>query len=287
MASMSNHESTAHGTPDFPCEYHCIQEGHPRYNMDFHWHKEWELIRIKEGIFSMHAGDFPIEAGPGDLVLLHDSMLHGGRPKDCVYECFLFDLHQLFHSFEGVKKHLRPIYRLTLLPQVYFPVGASPRITRAAAEILDCCHIEDGQPVYNELRLLGAICQFFGCILEENRCTPSDEASRLHRIGSVKAVLEYIEQNYAAPADLQLLSQIAGMHPAYFCKLFRQVVKQTPMAYLTNYRADQAAIRLSSGNASITEVALDCGFNDPSYFIRVFKKLKGITPKQYQLQRHQ
>ena len=59
------------------------------------------------------------------------------------------------------------------------------------------------------------------------------------------------------------------------------------MAYLTNYRVEQAALRLSAGNTSITDVALDCGFNDPAYFIRVFKRLKGITPKQYQLLRRQ
>lgn len=288
MKSMVYHEKKMHGTPEFPCEYHHLQEGHSRYVMDFHWHKEWELIRVKEGVFSMHADDKPIEAKPGDVVLIHDSMLHGGYPRNCVYECFLFDLHELFRSFEAVKKHLRPIYRLQLLPQVYFPAGSHPRITQAADAILDCCHLQENtEPRYDELRLLGAICQFFSCILEEGLCAPGDSADRYHRISSVKAVLEYIEQNYASNIDLNTLASIAGMHPAYFCKLFSRIVQQTPMAYLMHYRVEQAAIRLSVGNTSITEVALDCGFNDPSYFIRVFKRLKGVTPKQFQLARHQ
>ena len=70
------------------------------------------------------------------------------------------------------------------------------------------------------------------------------------------------------------------MSQNYFCKLFRDVTGETPVEYITTYRLEMASEMLLSG-AKVTDVALDCGFNDLSYFIHIFKKNLGISPKQY------
>ncbi len=66
------------------------------------------------------------------------------------------------------------------------------------------------------------------------------------------------------------------------CRFFKEMTNRTPIEYLVFYRIERACEELSYGEKSITEVALDCGFNDLSYFIKTFKKLKGVSPKQYQ-----
>lgn len=55
----------------------------------------------------------------------------------------------------------------------------------------------------------------------------------------------------------------------------------TPMDYVNQYRIEQACHQLLTTDFPITEVAFNCGFNDSSYFIKVFKKYKGTTPKKY------
>ena len=72
------------------------------------------------------------------------------------------------------------------------------------------------------------------------------------------------------------------MSPKYFCRFFRTITQQTPMDYVNYYRIERAARLLSSADWSVTAVGLECGFNDSSYFVKAFKKYKGITPKQYQ-----
>ena len=54
---------------------------------------------------------------------------------------------------------------------------------------------------------------------------------------------------------------------------------QTPMDYLNRQRIEQSCYELSTTDDSITEIAYRNGFNDLSYFIRTFKKYKGITPE--------
>jgi AraC-like DNA-binding protein len=48
-----------------------------------------------------------------------------------------------------------------------------------------------------------------------------------------------------------------------------------------NYRIERAARKLDGSDASITQIAFDCGFNDLSYFIKTFKEIKGVSPSKY------
>ena len=56
---------------------------------------------------------------------------------------------------------------------------------------------------------------------------------------------------------------------------------QTPMDYLNRQRIEQACFRLTTTSDSVTDIAYDTGFNDLSYFIRIFRKYKGISPGKY------
>ena len=81
--------------------------------------------------------------------------------------------------------------------------------------------------------------------------------------------------------SLDDLSRIAGMNPKYFCRYFRSLTGRTPIDYLNYYRIECASEMLSTKDITIREVAISCGFNDESYFIKTFNKYKGITPKQF------
>ena len=101
------------------------------------------------------------------------------------------------------------------------------------------------------------------------------------RISSVKNVLSFISDNYSNNISLDDLSRIAGMNPKYFCRYFRSLTGRTPIDYLNYYRIECASEMLSTKDITIREVAISCGFNDESYFIKTFNKYKGITPKQF------
>lgn len=94
----------------------------------------------------------------------------------------------------------------------------------------------------------------------------------------LRSVLEYIESNYAESITLSQLSARAGMSPKYFCRFFQSIVHKTPMEYLNYYRIERACCELADTDTSVTEVGYNCGFHDTSYFIRIFKREKGITP---------
>ena len=96
-----------------------------------------------------------------------------------------------------------------------------------------------------------------------------------------KQVLEYIEANYQNTISLEQMSRAASMSPKYFCRFFMDMTHKTPMDYLNYQRVEHAAFLLSTSHSSVTDVAFSCGFNDLSYFIKTFKRYKGVTPGKY------
>ena len=99
----------------------------------------------------------------------------------------------------------------------------------------------------------------------------------------VEEIAQSIVQNYANPNyELDELLKSAPYCYDYLCRLFRQELHTTPHKYLANLRLQAAAdiLRVESGR-SITEIARMCGYHDPLYFSRMFKKRYGVSPREY------
>ena len=282
MHSLFLHDKNQHGTLMFPAEYHYVDSKHPRYQMPFHWHKEWEIMRILSGSFQLHLDNASYSAGPGDILLIRGGVLHGGMPEDCRYECFVFDLHGLFRTMDSVKESMRPVYRQKLLPQDYFPAAEPVPIHQTVGDLMAVFRETEGS-VCPELETIGCISQLFSWILNQGRYVqaPETDYTDNHRMEQIKTVLEYIENHYRGDLSLEHLSQAAGMNAKYFCRVFRSITHQSPMDYVNYYRIEQAAYLLDSTSMPITSVGMDCGFEESSYFTKVFKKYKGLTPRQY------
>jgi AraC-like DNA-binding protein len=243
----------------------------------------------QKGSLILHADQQEITGTVGDFFLIRDSMLHGFTPQtDCIYECLLFDLHSLFRGSETFQKFLRPVYRLELLPNILYHKTTQPELYALADALMkthSCRHYDPDHttPNYHELVTVSELSLFFAQILQ-NKLFTKNEKSDIpvpHRIGQIRAVLEYIEQHYSSNITLSSMASVAGMNPKYFCRIFKEVTQQTPMDYVIFYRVEQAAEMLINTDLSVLEIAMECGFNDYSYFIRTFKKLKSATPKQY------
>lgn len=276
MYKLSYYEHILHGTDEFPVAYYAVDRHHARYDMPLHWHKEWELIRICSGSLSLSADGVRYEGNAGDCFLLTGGVLHSGIPKSCVYECLVFDLHACYHDIPMVKKYLRPLYRELLLPPLFFS-SQTPEASIAAdltAAARSSCP---------ELSVLGELSRLLARLLETGCCTPVPQTKNtdLRRTAPLKAVLEYIEDHYTEDLTLEILSRVAGMNAKYFCRYFSSFTNRTPISYLNSYRIDQAALLLDDERISVTEAGLACGFDDTSYFIKCFRKYRGITPGQY------
>jgi signal transduction histidine kinase/AraC-like DNA-binding protein/ABC-type sugar transport system substrate-binding protein len=112
------------------------------------------------------------------------------------------------------------------------------------------------------------------------------ESARLPQPTSVlvKRALAYLHQNYAMPLSRQEIARAVGVSEGYLSEIFKQEMGLSPWDMLNRFRIQRASELLKTTDKSITEIATQVGFDDPSYFGRVFSKRTGKSPKAYREQ---
>ncbi|GGD88224.1 AraC family transcriptional regulator [Paenibacillus nasutitermitis] len=102
-------------------------------------------------------------------------------------------------------------------------------------------------------------------------------ATSLH----VRKILQYIHSNYAERISLEDISIHLVLSVPYICRLFKEHLGQSFLDYLHKLRVQSACHLLASSRMPITDVVANVGFESYRSFSRVFKQLKGVTPKQF------
>jgi len=99
----------------------------------------------------------------------------------------------------------------------------------------------------------------------------------------VKRIELYLSTHYAEDITTETLSAKFGFVPSYLSKVFRRQTGKSPTEYLTDLRIERAKSLMETRNdLLVRDVALLVGFNDPHYFSKLFRKMTGLLPSQYQ-----
>ncbi len=99
----------------------------------------------------------------------------------------------------------------------------------------------------------------------------------------ITPTIDFIKKHVHESINLKDLSDKACMSTTSFYRYFKRELGMSPIEYILNEKIKYAKKLLSNPNIHINEVSYATGFEDCNYFIRLFKKYEGVTPKQYQL----
>lgn len=100
-------------------------------------------------------------------------------------------------------------------------------------------------------------------------------------VGACARIIEYIERNYGEEITLEQLSNVAGMSKNGVISMFKRLYGATPIQYINNLRLYKACDLLKNTDLPISQIAFQCGFSDSNYFSRVFKAMRGISPRAF------
>ena len=119
-------------------------------------------------------------------------------------------------------------------------------------------------------------------IRDFNYADETDTRSKKH-LKNLPLVFSYIDQHLSDTLSLQELSDIAGFTPTYFSRVFKELVGFSLWDYISSRRIDRAIhlITAEDSGKNMIEIAAECGFNNTAHFNKTFKKITGMTPREY------
>lgn len=279
MKSVNLIERKKHGTPDFPCALYMVEPMHPEYILNAHWHREYEICWVHEGILHTTIDSYKLDAGPNDLVFIPSGALHVNYPENCIYDCFVFDFNMLLGCTEKTDKYLSPISNNTV--RVSYLIQGEDFELNKLFYALRRTMIE--RPYAYELSVVSALLNLFSVLLKEHRTaavSPKTVQENL-ALERLKQVFSYIDEHIGSTITLNEMADVASLSPKYFCEYFRIATGMSPIKYVNNKKISVARQLLARPGCSVTEAALSVGFSDTSYFIKLFRQTTGVSPKTY------
>ena len=135
------------------------------------------------------------------------------------------------------------------------------------------------RPDYYELSVKGHLFHFF-YLLFSSQGTPVT-FNRDKSLDKVKQIVSYIESHYTEPITVQSTADYLGFSESHFMRYFKETMGTSFVDYLRDYRLTIASRLLTTSDSSILDIAAESGFENLSYFNRVFKQKYSMTPRQF------
>ena len=274
-------ENKPHGTKDDPFSTYHIQNGGKSFQIPVHWHDELEIIYVKSGFLTVNISGENYIGKPGDAFVVSPGNLHfmGSQTGTVDYFTFLFPLKYIaFRSDDMLDdKLIEPLNsgHLMISPEIKDTVKEQcEQLARVYAAEID----ESESKITGQIRKKIILLQFIHELWKKGFIVENDTTGR----NTVeKEMVSYIQQNYTGKILLREFGEQFHLSEKYISRYFKEHFHITLSQYVTYLRLEHAKQMLQETDISVTEVAMQSGYQNISYFIRSFKKTYGVSPLKY------
>ncbi|AUS96822.1 AraC family transcriptional regulator [Clostridium thermosuccinogenes] len=142
-------------------------------------------------------------------------------------------------------------------------------------------HSTINQEKCREIKLLGLLWLFLSHLVEISPLDyPENEYEDRQKI-YVRKAIEFIESNYSHHINISAMSRYIGLDRSYLNSVFKMQTKKTLKQYLIEFRIKKACELMYNDTLSIGDISRSVGYEDPLLFSKIFKKIKGQSPREY------
>ncbi|MEK3687641.1 MULTISPECIES: AraC family transcriptional regulator [unclassified Paenibacillus] len=280
-------EDREHGDVMFPLAAYWIELPAGAPVLDTHWHEEAEFFLLLEGeiLFQVDTDYFTLR--PGEAVFIESGDIHAAYAAldtPCRF-CAL-----VFHPDLLASAQYDTIQQTVILPlqekRQSFPRHLTSSVPWQGELLL---HLERMMEAYDnkmpgfESFMKGTLLIMLSQIAPPGRSVNYSQSAGADttKIDRLKKVILYIQDNYQEPIRTRDLSELIPMSEGQFCRFFKSMTRKTPVDYINSYRIRQAAALLQQSDRKISDIAMDVGFDNVSYFIKVFRKAMNCSPSEF------
>ena len=250
---------------------------------DFHWHDGPELTVVLRGRMEYLVNDKRYYMEEGDCVFANSGAMHSGSSVDaeeCIYLVVSFLTGAIDSATDGffAERFFGGVMDAKAVPSMFFKKGSGE-----VANLCTSIHkIINNKEDSWELAVKGLLCQLWQLLYKEAKRHNPVTSERLVPVKRVKKAIRYMNEHYASRLTLEEVAAVCNLSKSEFCRCFKQITRQTAFEYLMDLRIRKSLQLLENDeDLSVTEVALNCGFFNSSYYTKVFRRYMGCTPREY------
>lgn len=232
------------------------------------------LFYCVDGAGWYQIGDKKSEVGPNQFFILPQNVEHAygssdNNPWSIYWIHFGGESLSRFNELHAVQKHFKPFY-----------IKSSGEIITMFSRIYKA--LELGYSTDNLIFANMCLPHFLSLFIYNSKHTTVSPNDKMDVVDS--AIL-YMQEHINENISLQDLSSHYNYSASRFSSLFKQKTGYAPIDYFIQMKMQKASQQLDFSSSSVKDIALSMGFDDPYYFSKRFRKIIGLSPKQYRSQK--
>ena len=274
-------ENKPHGTKDDPFSTYHIENAGRSFQIPVHWHDEFEIIYVRSGFLTVSISGESYIGKTGEAFVVSPGNLHlmGSQSDTVDYYTFLFPLKYISFRTDDMldEKLLEPLNsgHLMICPRVN---DTAKELCEQLIKIYEAKNDESESKITTQVRTKIILLQFILEMWKKGFVIENDTSGR----NTVeKEMVSYIQQNFTGKISLKEFGEQFHLSEKYISRYFKEHFHITLSQYITYLRLENAKQLLQDTDLSVTETAMQSGYQNVSYFIRSFKKTYGISPLKY------
>jgi len=250
-------------------------------NAKSHWHYDVEFIAVIDGSirYNVNGDVFRISAGEG--LFVNSQQFHyilsdeGGY---CRFYCVILHPMLLCSSHRVEERFVIPVLTNECLPYLILRDNI-----KWQADILQNIGriYEVSESNTAELQIQQLFLELWQVLYENTSEKRDNVIATNHQLSVLKNMITYIHGHYWEKTTLDDICRAGGIGKTSCTTIFKEYVRCTPIAFLTEFRLQKAIELLRETDMSITEIAYATGFSGASYFSECFKNSFGCSPREY------
>lgn len=280
-------ELIPHGNVMFPLTVHEVDTDR-RFSerVGCHWHNEFELLAVTAGKAQIHINDRSYDITKGDIAFVPADHLHMITGQlDVPFSFLAVVFHPSFlssYSNDAIQQQYLDSVSAgkTLLPDLLPPdADWTKRVFELLGEISRAFSLKN---TAFELLIKARLFEIWYLLFthaqkREDRTVQNND----YRTILTKSVIEYIKNHYETGICLPELSETFNISEGHLCRLFKSMTRMSILEYTNAYRVSVGASLLRETTLDIGTVAGMTGFNNISYFNKIFRRFMQMTPSEY------
>ena len=259
----------------------------PRLYDRLHQHREMQVMYIVKGEGTVIAGDYVGRFRDGDVFVIGSHQPHVFRNDDAYYQpkskrrahaiSLYFDEQYAGSSFWQLDEMKRP---LRLLERAHRGYQVAGRTRIACIEFIE--QLQEARGVHKLIVFL----QLLQLLSESRELKPLSvlalsNSPHQHEDKRMNEVIQFTFQRSHQQIYLSEVAEVANLSVEAFCRYFKQRTRKTYTTFLNEVRVSKACQLLIGSQKTIQQIAYEAGFVNLSHFNRVFKSIKGTTPRLF------